>query len=55
MIRNAMFYLNQNKPSVFDTVRVCAELCRERGIEPIFFEANREELIENQVLATAII
>lgn len=28
MIRNAMFYLNQNKPSVFDTVRVCAELCR---------------------------
>ena len=46
MIRNAMFYLNQNKPSVFDTVRVCAELCRERGIEPIFFEANREELIE---------
>ena len=32
MIRNAMFYLNQNKPSVFDTVRVCAELCRERGI-----------------------
>ena len=38
MIRNAMFYLNQNKPSVFDTVRVCAELCRERGIEPIFFE-----------------
>ena len=46
MIRNAMFYLNQSKPSVFDTVRVCAELCRERGIEPIFFEANREELIE---------
>ena len=46
MIRNAMFYLNQNKPSVFDTVRVCAELCRERGIEPIFFEGNREELIE---------
>ena len=46
MIRNAMFYLNQNKPSVFDTVRVCAELCRERGIKPIFFEANREELIE---------
>ena len=34
MIRNAMFYLNQNKPSVFDTVRVCAELCRERGIRP---------------------
>ena len=42
MIRNAMFYLNQNKPSVYDTVRVCAELCRARGIEPIFFEDDRE-------------
>ena len=46
MIRNAMFYLNQNKPSVYDTVRVCAELCRERGIEPIFFENDRAELTE---------
>ena len=46
MIRNAMFYLNQNKPSVYDTVRVCAELCRARGIEPIFFEDDREELAE---------
>ena len=46
MIRNAMFYLNQNKPSVNDTVRVCAELCRARGIEPIFFEDDREELVE---------
>ena len=46
MIRNAMFYLNQNKPSVYDTVRVCAELCRARGIEPIFFEDDREELVE---------
>lgn len=44
MIRRAMFYLNRNKPSVMDTVRKCAALCRERGIEPCFFREDAEAL-----------
>lgn len=44
MIRRAIFYLNRNKPSVFDTVRVCAALCRERGIEPCFFREDAKAL-----------
>lgn len=44
MIRTAMFYLNKNKPSVFETALSCAALCRERGIEPVFFEDDRAEL-----------
>ena len=46
MIRTAMFYLNKNKP-VYDTVCFCMKLCRERGIEPIFFEEDRAELTES--------
>ena len=39
MISRVMFYLNQNKPSVLDAVNLCAALCRERGIETVFFES----------------
>ena len=41
MISRVMFYLNQNKPSVLDAVNLCAALCRERGIETVFFESDR--------------
>ena len=44
MIRRVLFYLNRNKAAVFDAVRRCAALCREKGIEPCFFEEDRAEL-----------
>ncbi|MDD7173814.1 MAG: NAD(+)/NADH kinase [Clostridiales bacterium] len=45
MIRRVLFYLNRNKAAVFDAVRRCAALCREKGIEPCFFEEDRSELL----------
>ena len=32
MIQKVLFDLNPNKPAVFDAVRICATLCRERGM-----------------------
>lgn len=46
MIRSVMFYLNQNKPSVFQTVRDGAKLCQKKGVKPVFFESDRESLCE---------
>lgn len=37
MIRRVLFYFNKNKENVCETVRICATLCQEREIEPIFF------------------
>lgn len=37
MIRRVMFYLNTNKQNVYETVKACTALCREHGIEPVFF------------------
>lgn len=45
MISRVMFYLNKNKPSVFQTVADCALLCKARDIEVIFFEEDREDLM----------
>lgn len=47
MIRSAMFYMNKNKPSVFETALACAQLCVQKGIEPIFFEEDREDIAKN--------
>lgn len=44
MIRSAMFYLNKNKAAIFETALRCVRLCREKGIEPIFFEDDREDI-----------
>ena len=41
-----MFYLNKNKPSVYETVALCAAMCRERSMEPVFFEDDRADLNE---------
>lgn len=46
MIRRVMFYLNKNKQNVYDTVVDCAALCRDHGIEPVFFQENIAELRE---------
>ncbi len=46
MIRRAMFYLNKNKEAVYDAVSGCAALCQAKGIEPVFFEEDRAELME---------
>ncbi len=42
-----MFYLNKNKPSVYETAELCAAMCRERGLEPVFFEDDRADLTEH--------
>ena len=44
MIEKIMFYLNKNKPSVYDAAGRCVALCRERGIVPCFFEEDREDV-----------
>lgn len=46
MIRSVMFYLNQNKPSVCEAVQTGVKLCRQKGIEPVFFESDRRFLSE---------
>ncbi|MBP3655331.1 MAG: NAD(+)/NADH kinase [Clostridia bacterium] len=52
MIRRAMFYLNKNKPSVFEIAASCVQLCLDKGIEPIFFEEDRGD-IEQHIPACA--
>ena len=47
MIRQVMFYLNKNKPSVYEAAARCAALCKEKGITPCFFEEDRSEVFEN--------
>ena len=42
MIKRVVFYLNRNKQNVYATVQRCASLCRDRGIEPVFF---RDDLV----------
>ena len=46
MIRRVMFYLNKNKENVFETAGACALLCRECGIEPVFFRDDVNQLLE---------
>ena len=47
MIRRVMFSLNRNKPDIYETVASCAALCRGKGVEPVFFEEDVEQLREN--------
>ena len=47
MIRRVMFYLNRNKQDIYETVAYCAALCRGKGVEPVFFEEDVEQLREN--------
>ena len=44
MMRRALFVLNRNKAAVYEAAGACAALCRERGIEPLFLEEDREAL-----------
>ena len=37
MIRRVMFSLNRNKQGIYETVAACAAMCREKGVEPVFF------------------
>lgn len=41
MISRAMFYLNQNKPTIYEAASACATQCAQHGIEPVFFESDR--------------
>ena len=47
MIRRVMFSLNRNKQDIYETVSSCAALCREKGVEPVFFTEDVEQLREN--------
>lgn len=47
MIRRVMFSLNRNKQNIYETVASCAALCREKGVEPVFFEEDVPELTEH--------
>lgn len=42
-----MFYLNKNKPSIYETVALCVAMCRKHGMEPVFFEEDRADLYEH--------
>ncbi len=42
-----MFYLNKNKPSIYETVALCVTMCRKHGMEPVFFEDDRADLYEH--------
>lgn len=44
MIRRVLFELNKSKPSVWDVALRCAQLCKEREIQPCFFTRDEEEL-----------
>lgn len=44
MVRRVLFYLNRNKDNVYDTVGRCAELCTKKGIQPVFFREDVQEL-----------
>ena len=47
MISRAMFYLNQNKPTIYEAAAVCAKQCAAHGIEPVFFASDREAIARN--------
>lgn len=47
MIRRAMFCFNQSKGSVYEAVSNCVALCRQEGIEPVFFEEDRTILAQH--------
>ena len=47
MIRRVMFSLNRNKQDIYETVASCAALCRRKGVEPVFFTEDVEQLREN--------
>ena len=47
MIRRVMFSLNRNKQDIYETVASCAALCRRKGVEPVFFAEDVEQLREN--------
>jgi len=53
MIHHVMFYLNKNKASVYEAAANCAALCRDRGLVPVFFSEDEEDITRNmpQVLA----
>lgn len=53
MIRRVMFYLNQNKQNIYEIVASSAALCREKGVEPVFFEQDLLALEENVSLQFA--
>ena len=44
MIRRVMFYLNKDKPSIYEIVSRSAALCAERGIQPCFFSEDAQQL-----------
>lgn len=39
MISRAMFYLNQNKPTIYEAASACAAQCAQHGIKPVFLRA----------------
>ena len=47
MIRRVMFSLNRNKQDIYKTVASCAAICRDKGVEPVFFEEDVQQLREN--------
>ena len=53
MIRRVMFYLNQNKQNIYEIVASSAALCREKGVEPVFFEQDLPALEKNVSLQFA--
>ena len=46
MISRAMFYLNQNKPTIYEAASACAAQCAQHGIEPVFFESDRAAVLQ---------
>lgn len=47
MISRVLFYLNKSKPFVYEIAARCADLCRERGMQPFFFEEDANDLKES--------
>lgn len=44
MVRRVMFYLNKDKPSIYQITARCAALCMQRGIQPCFFSEDAADL-----------
>ena len=47
MIRQVMFYLNKNKPAVYDVASRCAALCLRRGLVPCLFSEDEKDIAAN--------
>lgn len=45
MIRRVMFYLNKSKTNVYQTAERCVALCLEKGIQPVLFLEDEEEML----------